>query len=489
MGLRLRVILILTIPAVLSVGAHGVLRVRQEEAELVRENRDNLELMARAIQLAVENALRDDQPADVQRLLNDMVERQELIDRIRLFDRDLKPTIVSHPLAIDESVPTKHLGQVMWTGRPETFYQPGQPSVLYYLAPLRGRDGRIDGSLEIVRLASVVDRRRTAAVTDAIIRLGILVLVIVVTTTIVMQRQVLRPLARLTQAIEGLGRGLSSGGLPITRHDELGRVAESFNAMAERLDAAQRRIREETERAVELERALRRTATLAVAGRLASALAHEVGTPLNIVSGRAEVVLKSLPEGHPQRKDLQIIIAQIDRISRIIGSVLDVVRTHKPELRPTAVAESLGELLPLLRHAARQKGVELASAAPAPDVPLVLADSAQLQQVLINLVLNAVEATPASGRVVVSVRHHKHNGRPGLSIAVADTGPGIAPEHLPRLFEPFFTTKLRGQGTGLGLPICRDIVQAHGGDISIETRVGVGTTVSVWIPEPEERES
>src|SRR5262245_204944 len=288
MGLRLRVILILTIPAVLSVGAHGVLRVRQEEAELVRENRDNLELMARAIQLAVENALRDDQPADVRRLLDDMVERQGLIDRIRLFDRDLKPTIVSHPLAIDESVPAEHLGQVMWTGRPETFYQRGQPSVLYYLAPLRGRDGTIDGSMEIVRLASAVDRRRTVAVTDAIIRLGILVLVIVVTTTVVMQRQVLRPLARLTHAIEGLGRGPSGGGLPITRHDELGRVAESFNAMAERLDAAQRRVREETEHAVKLERELRRTATLAVAGRLASALAHEVGTPLNIVSGRAE---------------------------------------------------------------------------------------------------------------------------------------------------------------------------------------------------------
>jgi two-component system, NtrC family, sensor kinase len=482
MGLRLRVILILIIPAVMTVGAHGVLRVRQEEADLVRENRENLELMARAIQLAVENALRDQQLADVRRLLIDMVERQEQIDRIRLFDRQLRPTIVSNPLAIGESIPAGNLGEVMRTGHAESFYQRGKPSLLYYLAPVRGRDDSVEGVMEIVRLASAVDRRRTAAIVDVIVRLSILLVVIVVTTAIAMQRQVLRPLARLTEAIERLGRGPSSASLPVTRRDELGRVAESFNAMAQRLDGAQQKLLEETERAVGLERELRRTATLAVAGRLASALAHEVGTPLNIVSGRAEVVLKSLAESQPQRKDLQIIIAQIDRICRIIGSVLDVVRTHKPELRPTAVAEVIEELLPLLHHTARQKGVELTAASDA-DVPTVLADSAQLQQVLINLVLNGVEATPTDGRVDVTVQARKHQGRPGVAIAVRDTGSGIAPEHLSRLFEPFFTTKPRGQGTGLGLPICRDIVQGHGGDIAVESSVGTGTTMTVWLPE------
>jgi signal transduction histidine kinase len=485
MGLRLRVILILTLPAVLAVGAHGFLRIRQEEADLVRENRENLELMARAVQLAVENALRDRQLADVRRLLIDMVERQELIDRIRLFDRNVKPTIVSNPLTFADTIPAGNLAEVMRTGRPEAYYQRGQPSVLYYLAPVRGRNGGIEGSMEIVRLASAVDRRRSAAVVDVIVRLTILLLVIVVTTMIVMQRQVLRPLARLAQAIEHLGRGPSTAALTVTRHDELGRVAESFNAMAARLDDAQRSLLEESERAVGLERELRRAATLAVAGRLASALAHEVGTPLNIVSGRAEVVLKSLSDGHPQRKDLKIIIAQIDRISRIIASVLDTVRMHNLELRPTAVAEVVDELLPLLHHTARQKGVEL-TAEPDADVPLVRADSGQLQQVLINLVLNAVEATPPDGRVVIKIERAKRESRTGVSVVVSDTGSGIAPEHLPRLFEPFFSTKPRGHGTGLGLPICRDIVQAHGGDISIETSAGVGTTVIVWLPESEE---
>src|SRR5690349_959806 len=225
MGLRLRVIIILTVPAVLAVGAHGILRVRQEETALIRENRDNLELMARAIQLAVENALRDRQAADVRRLLVGMVEQQAQIDRIRLFDRQLRPTIVSNPIAIREDIPALTLGEIIRTGQPQAFYRRGTPSLLYYLAPVRDRDGGIGGAIEVVRLASAVDRERTLAIIDVIGRLSILLVVIVVATTIVMQRQVLRPLARLTQAIERLGRGASGVPLPVTRPDELGRVA------------------------------------------------------------------------------------------------------------------------------------------------------------------------------------------------------------------------------------------------------------------------
>ena len=481
-------ILILTIPAVLAVGIHGILRVRRDEADLVREDLRNLELMAWAVRLAVENAIRDGQLADVRRLVDDMVQHQQLLDRIQIVDRDLNPIVIANLRATAASTPASDLREVIRTGTSRVTYQRGRPSFIAYLAPLSGRDGRVDGALELVRLASAVDRQRTAAAVDVVGRLSLLLLVIVVTTIVVMQRQVLRPLARLTQAIERLGRGPSSEPLPVDRRDELGRVAQAFNAMTTRLDAAQRKVLEETERAVELERQLRQSATLAVAGRLASALAHEVGTPLNIVSGRAEVVLKSLSADTPARKDLEIIIAQIERIARTFGSVLDMVRPHRPELRPTALSGILHELLPLLSYTARVRGVELV-AAPAIDIPDVLADSAQIQQVLINLVLNGVEATAAGGQVVVSIEDAKHEGRPGVALAVSDTGSGIAPEHVARLFEPFFTTKPRGQGTGLGLPICRDIVTAHGGTIDVETRLGAGTTVTVWLPEPEEAET
>ena len=118
------------------------------------------------------------------------------------------------------------------------------------------------------------------------------------------------------------------------RRDELGEVAEAYNRMAEQLEGAQQRLLLESDRAVDLEQQLRRAETLAVAGKLTSGIAHEVGTPLNIISGRAEILLRSLPPDHPGRPDLEVIVAQTDRISAIIRSLLDTVRQQKPEIQP-----------------------------------------------------------------------------------------------------------------------------------------------------------
>jgi signal transduction histidine kinase len=479
MGLRARVVLILVIPTVLAVGAHGALRVRQEQAQLVHEERQNLEIMGRAIQIAVENALRDRQISDARRVLADMVEQQELIDRIRLFDRQVRPLVVSNPLAIGEAVPTAALRQVLQAGHQEIFYQPGPPSYFYYLAPLRGPTGEFDGAMEIVRLASALDRRRREAIVDIVVRQGILIAVIVATTVLAMQREVLRPVAELTGALRRFGREQSVVPLPVSRRHELGQVAEAFNEMAVQLEAARHRLQTETERVVELEQQVRRAATLAVAGRLASALAHEVGTPLNIISGRAESLLKTLAADDPAGEDLRAIIGQIERISRTISSLLDTVRPRRPQLRSTRLPDVFDPLLPLLRHAARQREVTLEASVG--DVSPLLADAGQLQQVLINLVVNALEATPAGGHVSVRASRQERGGRDGVEIAVADTGSGIAADHLDRVFEPFFTTKPHGQGTGLGLAICREIVRGHGGDMGIETAVGVGTTVTAWL--------
>jgi two-component system NtrC family sensor kinase len=482
MGLRLRVILILTIPALLVVGVHGYLRIRQEDAQLRVEDQQNLAVTARAVQIAVENALRDRQISDVRRLLIEMVERQEIIDRIRLFDPEMRPTLVSNRLAIGDAVPALELGRVMRTGIGEGFFQRGKPSYLYYIVPVRGGTGAVEGALEIVQLAASVDRRLQAYTLDAFVRLSVLLVVLVVVTAAALQLQVLRPLARLTEGIQRLGRGEPGPALPVGRRDELGRVAEAFNEMSARLAIARERLMTETERAVEMERQLRRSATLAVAGKLTSALAHEVGTPLNIILGRAEFHLKNLAGDDPSRQDLETIIGQIDRISRIINSLLDTVRPQKPDLRPMSLTSVLEPLLPLLHHAARARDVTLQTSTGDAQVPELLADRGQVQQVLINLVLNGLEATPAGGRVEVSAARADRAGRPGAVISVRDTGPGIADDVLPKIFDPFFTTKPPGQGTGLGLSICRDIVRTHGGELAVESVAPHGATFTVWLP-------
>jgi signal transduction histidine kinase len=485
MGLRLRLFFVLIVPLILLVGLYAVVRIREEEGQLLAAEQRNASVTARAIQIAVENALRDRQLADIRRLLSELVNRQEQIDRIRIYDKSLAATLESEPGAVGGPVAAERLQRVMSQGRSEVVAEEaGNADNFSYVMPLRGRRGEMIGALEVLFSSPGAREKRERATRDAVIRLSLLALGLAALTTIVLSRQVLRPLSRLTRSIRAFGEGQPRPPLPVNRRDEVGEVAEAFNRMAEQLQAAQQRILLESDRAVDLEQQLRRAETLAVAGKLTSGIAHEVGTPLNIISGRAEILLRSLPVDDPGRPDLEVIVAQTDRISAIIRSLLDTVRQQKPEIQPVAIPVLLERVVPLMEHMARRRGVSIASAA-APPLPDIAADPNQVQQVLINLIVNALEATPRGGRIGIETWACPNDGRPGVAVAVSDTGSGIPADAIGHVFEPFFTTKPQGQGTGLGLPICRDILREHGGTLAVQSREGHGTTFTAWLPVPE----
>jgi signal transduction histidine kinase len=299
-----------------------------------------------------------------------------------------------------------------------------------------------------------------------------------------LQRLVFRPVADLTQGIERVAAGEPRATVPVRSDDELGRVAEAFNRMTERLENARQRVEAETDRSLELMRRLRQTESLAVAGKLCSSIAHEVGTPLNIIAGRAELTLRALPKDSPLREDLDVIVAQIDRISRMIRAALDPFRQREPERAATDPRSVTDVLRPLLQHFARSRGVTLSVSMPK-DLPPVLVDPGHLQQVMINLLTNAIDATPPGGRVdVTAARRTDDDERPGVAIAVRDTGSGIPADFLPKIFDPFFSTKSSSRdGSGLGLSICRDLVRSNGSDIQVASMPGEGTTFTVWLPE------
>ena len=356
----------------------------------------------------------------------------------------------------------------------------GKARRVLYRLPLSTTRGEVDGAVEITFVLEI-RRQGGQAMQDVLLRLGVLALALAVLTGLVLQ-----PAAATAVPPQSVhsraGRGALKPSLPVTRRDELGAVAAAFNRMADQLEAARRRILADRERALDLEQQLRHAETLSVAGKLASGIAHEVGTPLNIISGRAEMVLGSLPADHPAREDLQIIGEQIDRISAIIRSLLDTVRVRKPEIQAVPAEPAVTGVLALVEHLARRRGIVLEAQVPA-DLPEVAADPAQLQQVLLNLLMNALEASSEGGRVTVEARATVHGGQPGVAVSVIDTGIGIRPEARSRIFEAFFTTKAPGQGTGLGLAICRDIVRDHGGTIGVQSRPGHGATFTVWLPQ------
>ena len=197
------------------------------------------------------------------------------------------------------------------------------------------------------------------------LRGGVLVLLLALVVWVALQRLVLRPVADLMQGIERVAAGESRAPVPVRSRDELGKVGAAFNRMTERLEEARRRVETETDRSLELMRRLRQTESLAIAGKLCSSIAHEVGTPLNIIAGRAELTLRALPKDSPLREDLDIIVTQIDRISRMIRAALDPVpSSESPSARRSRRSSVIEGLRPLLQHFAKGRGVALAVSVP-----------------------------------------------------------------------------------------------------------------------------
>jgi len=481
MGLRLRLFLILVVPMGLAIGGYGWVRLQQEEAQLLAEEKRRMELTATALQVAVENALRDRQISDIRRLLDEIVTFQAEIDRIRIFDAKLESLVASKSLTMSEEVPEHWLREAMAEKHPVQFFERRDGRrVLYTLVPLRGPKDTLRGAMEIVHVAGTVDARIAVARWEVFQRVGLLAVVLAVVVWFGVRRTVVMPIRRLMSGVSALQAGQPLA-FPARGRHEFARLGRAFNEMAERLAEAHRRLVAETETRLDLARQVRQAEKLAVAGRIASEVAHEIGTPLNVISGRAEYVLRDLPADHSAAAHLRTIVSQIDRISGIIASLLDLVRPRKAEVQDVELQPLLAPVLELLGPTARKKGLAVGLELPT-DLRL-RADPNQLQQVAINLLVNAIEATPAGGRVDVRARPAAgRDARPGATLEVTDSGAGIRPEDMPRVFDPFFTTKPPGQGTGLGLAICREIVREHGGTIELASAPGAGTSVRVWLP-------
>ncbi|MBZ4333603.1 ATP-binding protein [Corallococcus sp. AS-1-12] len=231
-----------------------------------------------------------------------------------------------------------------------------------------------------------------------------------------------------------------------------------------------------------LEDQLLRAEKLATVGVLAAGVAHEIGTPLGIIRGHAEYMLQKVGGvEHPQGRGLNAIVTQIDRVSRIIRQLLDLSRLQPARAGVVPLAAVVRGLQELLDVEAERRHVHFELDVPE-RLPSLAADADQLQQVLLNLTLNACDACSAGGHVRLSATTCMAGDVQAVEIRVQDDGRGIAPEHLHQVFDPFFTTKKRGQGTGLGLSVVAQIVRNHGGQVGVESEPGRGTVVTLRWP-------
>jgi len=252
--------------------------------------------------------------------------------------------------------------------------------------------------------------------------------------------------------------------------------AEVEHATAD-LRAANRALLETARRLFAARRELARSQRLALAGQMAASVAHQIGTPLNLISGYVQMLRAKHEAASPDGEWLRTIQDQIGRVTGIVQSLLDETRRPALALRSLAPGEFLEGLADLVRPSLVGRSIDL-DLEIAPGLPPVCADRAQLEQALLNLVTNAVDAMPGGGRLSLAARADDGN----VVLVVADTGGGIPAGDLPRVFEPLYTTKPLGKGTGLGLPILKEIVEAHGGTVRLDSRSGEGTSAEVRLP-------
>jgi PAS domain S-box-containing protein len=220
-----------------------------------------------------------------------------------------------------------------------------------------------------------------------------------------------------------------------------------------------------------------RSERLALAGQLASGLAHEVGTPLNVIAGTAEFLLSDLDADDPRRADLDIISQETHRVAELVRRLLGLVRERSELRSPLDMHGLLDHSLRLLDYRFQKEAITVVKQY-APELPPILGVRSELEQVFLNLLVNAWHAMPTGGTITITTQRQGSQA----VIAIADTGCGIPEEHMSRLFEPFFTTKPPEQGTGLGLSVAHQIITAHGGRIDIASLVRHGTTVTITLP-------
>jgi two-component system NtrC family sensor kinase len=297
-----------------------------------------------------------------------------------------------------------------------------------------------------------------------------------------------RPMRKLVKQARRIGEGDFSHKPAISQRDEVGDLAREIETMSDQLRNTQRKLAAENEERVRVLEQLRHADRLTTVGTLAAGMAHELGTPLNVVAGRAKLIAPGRLSPEQVAEGSRIIIAQVDRMTNIIRQLLDFARRGEATKAPIDVSALAHRTTKLLETLARKRGVAV-ELSHTEGPTLVMGDAAQLEQVLTNLIVNGIQAmTVGVLRVSVSCANEEpppdHGGRcgPYLRVEVRDEGCGIPRELLPRVFEPFFTTKPIGEGTGLGLSVAYGIVRDHGGWMSVSSEAGLGSAFTLHLP-------
>jgi two-component system NtrC family sensor kinase len=496
MKLGTKLVLCLVATLIVTMLGHGYLSIQQDRENIVREMRVGMMGLSRSIQVALRYLYGDARDIKATQSLIDGVGRAGNIHGVIVYDRAGAAAAISASLNDSPDYPKLDAAPVLNIDPRETLgsgnavegyiEHPAHP-VYYRIEPILNSRDQPVGAFVLGRRGlgstQILEARRNRIVLTTSILIGLLSLFIL----LLVRRNVSQPIGELIGRIRSIGEGEWEKRIEVRGENEISSLAREFNRMCERLEETYGRLVKEQQDRLSLERNLRQSDKLASVGQLAAGLAHEIGTPLNIIGGRAEFLLRRPRSDEEIRQNLQIIRSQMDRITGIVRQLLEFSRRREPAFRSVELESLLNKVIGLVEHKVVDRGVHV-KIAIAPILPALQADPDQLQQVFINLFLNSLHALKPGGTIRVSAATIRNDGRNGaaaqdkLVIEFEDNGAGIPAEHLSQVFDPFFTTKDIGEGTGLGLSVSYGIIKDHGGEIRAESRRGEFTRFTILLP-------
>jgi signal transduction histidine kinase len=477
-----RLIFILTVVAGVVMIVGGYFMLRQREKALEQAIRDEARAHAVTLQIALERLYRLGKQAAAQEMIDRMSDNQRIYGVV-LFSNDGRVVMVSDELMDDEIRFPPEVNRALATDDTvETIRLIDGKEVFSILMPIRIGDLR-EGVFEIALPMSFIREDYAHARREIVLFALLLFIAIVFVVILVSRYSILRPVDELLRGARALGRGDLNYRLIVPANDnEFALLEREFNRMADNLEEQRNNALREMDRRLKLERQLRHSEHLASVGRLAAGVAHEIGTPLNVIEVRAEQILQDLDDSRERRRrNSKIILTQVERISNIVRQLLNLARPYNIQRMVVDLNALISSTLETLETKLQPARIAVEFE---PDRGVYISgDRELLRQVFINIIVNAIQAMPDGGRLRIDYGRElteKDGGR-FIAARISDTGIGIEEENFTFLFDPFYTTKDVGGGVGLGLPVSRRIVEEHSGWIEAANNEDGGATFSVYL--------
>jgi two-component system NtrC family sensor kinase len=482
--------------ALVIIGIFAYVTLSALQQQLIGEVRRSAYQLSETVKSSTRYDMLLNQRESVHRIIT-TIGKQEGIRKVRIFNKDGAIILSTDPLDTGQMVDKRaeecyacHAANRPLEGLPiaertRIFQTAGHGRVLGVINPIYNEPScwqsachahqptqKVLGVLDISMSLDEVDRDMRAS-QNRLLLFGIVAIAAVsLMIYLLVDRIVLRPVHEIVAATRKVAAGDLHYKIALTKRDEIGILADSFNEMTKKLSEAQRQVYQSQK--------------LAAVGQLAAGVAHEINNPLTGVLSYGSFLLKRVEDKPEFKEDLEVIVRETKRCREIVKGLLDFARQSPPEKHACDTAEIVERAVRIVHTQLAAHGVELKKNLPT-DLPKIHADANQLQQVIVNLMLNANDAIGERGGTIGLTTNVVSSGDAGQSqakqveISVSDTGCGIPAADLQRIFDPFFSTK-GPKGTGLGLAVAWGIVEKHNGRIEVESEVGKGTTFRVLLP-------